>query len=105
VVAGEWGWDGYIRIDMKHFIFKFFGYIALSAFSIILVMAFYFSQQNMWPVIVALVSATFSFVYFVHKQKLEELRLFKELFEGFTKTRAKTRVREEWHLVKRKLLI
>jgi hypothetical protein len=36
-----------------------------------------------WTLLAPLITCTISFVYFIQKQKIEELRLFKELFQEF----------------------
>ena len=68
---------------MKHLLFRYYGWIALVAFASAIGIAWINGAQTDWKVILGILSAALSFVYFVQKQKLEELKLFKELFKEF----------------------
>ena len=68
---------------MKHFMFRYYVVIALVLFlaTVVLVMLAYDSVDL--EIIVTIIGVILSFVYFVQKQALEELRLFKELSTEF----------------------
>lgn len=67
----------YLERTIRHFLYKFVGIIALFAF----VAVFYLFKQ--WEARMAAITGIISFVYFVEKQKLEELHLFRDLFKEF----------------------
>ena len=65
---------------MKRFLFRYYGAIGLllGLFGVALALG-----VRDWKILVGILSAALSFIYFVQKQKLEELRLFKVLFAEF----------------------
>lgn len=67
----------------KHLMFRYYGMIAILALLAILVLIIVAPAPVDWEVIVSAVVAILSFVYFVQKQKLEETRLFEQLFREF----------------------
>ena len=70
---------------MKHLLFRYYGWIALVAFASAIGIAWINGAKTDWKVVLGILSAALSFVYFVQKQKLEELKLFRELFTEFNK--------------------
>lgn len=69
-------------IHLKHLFFKYSG-ISCTILSVLAVgLTWRVSGQN-WQLVLTVAGGALSFSYFVQKQKLEELRLFKELFKEF----------------------
>lgn len=68
---------------MKFKIFRFYFPIALSISIILIISGFVFSENLDWKLIITLVGSIISSIYFIEKQKLEQLMLFKELFAKF----------------------
>lgn len=71
-----------IGIRIKHALLRNSGWLSAGVVLITVVIAWQFKDQN-WQVVVSVVGGALSLVYFVQKQKLEELRLFKDLFVEF----------------------
>lgn len=70
-------------MSIKHIIFEYYGWIALVLFGALVGLSVWVGGDHAWKIFIASVTASLSFVYFAQKQKLEELRLFRELFEHF----------------------
>jgi hypothetical protein len=68
---------------MKHFLFRYYGWIALIAFVLVGILAAANGKAIDWRIFLLSLGAILSFVYFMQRQKLEELNLFKELFTEF----------------------
>ena|ERR1044071_1564583 len=68
---------------MKHFFFRFYWCLAFLSFAALAFLVIRDSQKIDWPIILSWVGSTLTFVYFVQKQKLEELTLLKDLFKDF----------------------
>ena len=68
---------------MKHFIFRYYILIALVGCFIAITAVVKTHQTFNWQLAITIVGGGFSFIYFIQKQKLEETRLFKELFTEF----------------------
>ena len=69
-------------VRIKHALFRNSGWLSAVVLAITLVSAWQFTGQN-WQSVVTATGVALSLVYFVQKQKLEELRLFKDLFVEF----------------------
>jgi len=65
----------------KLFLFAYYGWVALAAAAV--GVALFMRQHIDRDLLYGLLAATGSFAYFVQKQKLEETKLFRELFERF----------------------
>lgn len=75
-----------VSIKAKHFIHSYHLAIVTILFLIITLLSFFFYDRlTDWKVLLTIIGGLFSFVYFVQKQQLEELKLFKELFTEFNK--------------------
>jgi hypothetical protein len=68
---------------LKSFIFRYYLSIALTGCLAVFVVAPIVQDPVNWKLIVTIVGGILSSIYFVQKQRLEELRLFEELFSGF----------------------
>jgi hypothetical protein len=75
-----------LNIKIKHGFFRYYGFVALLIF---LFMAFYFyrtpKDKDDITLFLTSVGGLAYAIYSIQKQKLEELRLFKELFTDFNK--------------------
>ncbi len=71
-----------VGVRIKHALFRNSGWLSVVVLAATLVSAWQFAGQN-WQIVVTAAGGALSLVYFVQKQKLEELRLFKELFGEF----------------------
>lgn len=71
------------ELRMKYFFFRYYGWIAFAAVSVVVGLQLFDVVESSFQVTVTLITASLSFVYFAQKQKLEELRLFKDLFAEF----------------------
>jgi hypothetical protein len=71
-----------VGVRIKHALFQNSGWLSAVAVTATLVSTWQFASQN-WQIVVTAMGGALSLVYFVQKQKLEELRLFKELFVEF----------------------
>lgn len=73
-----------IYARVKHLVFQYYGIAALLT---VLVAAVWFFQgqkgKDEITVFITILGGVASALYFIQKQKLEELRLFKELFVNF----------------------
>ena len=69
-------------VRIKHALFRNSGWLSAVVLAMTLVFAWQFMGQN-WQIVVTTAGVALSLVYFVQKQKLEELHLFKELFVEF----------------------
>ena len=71
------------NLSMKYLIFRYYILIALAG-CLAAIAAVLNSHQNFnWQLLLPIIGGSSSFVYFIQKQKLEETRLFKELFTSF----------------------
>ncbi|MEE8461678.1 MAG: hypothetical protein V3S50_06105 [Acidobacteriota bacterium] len=68
---------------MKHFIFRQYGWLASASIVFSVSVVLFVRPEGSWQLLLTWLGGTFSFVYLVQKQALEELRLFKELFGEF----------------------
>ena len=71
-----------VGVRIKHALFRNSGWLSAVVLAAMFVFAWQFAAQN-WQIVVTVAGGILSLVYFVQKQKLEELRLFKELFVEF----------------------
>jgi hypothetical protein len=70
---------------MKFTMFRYYFPIALAISVILIIVGFIFSQKLDWKLNLTLVGSIISSIYFVEKQKLEQMELFKELFTEFNR--------------------
>ena len=70
---------------MKHFLFRYYSWIALIAFVLVGILAAASGKAIDWRIFLLSLGTILSFVYFMQRQKLEELKLFKKLFTEFNK--------------------
>lgn len=66
---------------MKHRFYRYYILIAMT-FCIIIIILRFFAILD-WGLTITILSGIFSSIYFVQKQRLEEVELFKELFKEF----------------------
>jgi hypothetical protein len=71
-----------IGVRFKHFLFQHSGALSTAVGALAVACAWQLAGRN-WQLALTVAGGALSFVYFVQKQKLEELRLFKELFTEF----------------------
>jgi len=71
-----------LNVRLRHALFRNSGWLIALVVVATFVFAWKFAGQN-WQLVLTAAGGALSFVYFVQKQKLEELRLFKELFTEF----------------------
>lgn len=71
-----------IGIRLKHHLFQYSGIYSTIVGVLAVISTWQFVGQN-WQLALTVAGGALSFIYFVQKQKLEELRLFKELFTEF----------------------
>ena len=71
-----------IGVRLKHYLFQYSGIFSTTVGVLAVFSAWQFAGQN-WQLALTVAGGALSFIYFVQKQKLEELRLFKELFTEF----------------------
>ena len=67
----------------KSFLFRYYLPIALTACLLVIIVALIVRDHVDWKLSVTVVGGILSSIYFVQKQRLEELRLFEELFSEF----------------------
>ena len=65
---------------IKRFLFKYYALISITVFVVSMPVAIL-----KWKIFAAIVAGAFAFAFSVQKQKLEETKLFKDLFEHFNK--------------------
>jgi hypothetical protein len=70
---------------MKHFFFQHYWWIALLVLLTLVALIVSDGREPDWKLLLTLVGSLVSFVFFVQKQKLEELKMFKELFTEFNR--------------------
>ena len=68
---------------MKFKIFRYYFPMALFISIVLIIVGFVFQEKLDWKLNITLVGSIKSSVYFVEKQKLEQMVLFKELFTKF----------------------
>jgi hypothetical protein len=68
---------------MKAFIFKYYILFAILTLLITFALWLQYREKVELPVIISVLGIILTSIFFVQKQKLEELRLFKELFQEF----------------------
>ena len=73
------------RIRPKFLFYKYYWIIAIILLIIAISVSTVKSVSIDWKLFASFITVTLSFVYFIQKQKLEELKLFKELFQKFNK--------------------
>lgn len=71
-----------VGVRIKHALFQNSGWLSAVAVTATVVSTWQFASQN-WQIVVTATGGALSLAYFIQKQKLEELRLFKELFVEF----------------------
>lgn len=59
--------------------------VAITLFSAILLGILIYLQVAEWPAILAILGSSFSFIYFIQQQQLEEARLMKDLIVDFNR--------------------
>lgn len=69
----------------KRIVFAHYWWVAILVVAITLVLVWSGAFHGTWSAPITLVGAVISAVFFVQKQKLDELRLFRELFLDFNK--------------------
>lgn len=70
-------------IRPKFLLFKYYGVITAAVLVLVIILIYLKGNTVDWKIVVTLISVAFSFTYFVQKQKLEEMKLFKELYGEF----------------------
>ena len=70
---------------MKHFVFRQYGWITLVLIAVGVAVVSFARPERFLELLLTWIGGTFSFVFFVQRQALEELRLFKELFTEFNR--------------------
>ena len=70
-------------VELKHIFFRYFTFLAAAFAAALVIVVAIVEPRVDWPMTVAVLSAGLSLIYFVQKQKLEELRLFNQLFTTF----------------------
>jgi len=70
---------------MKKFLYRRSSSIILLIGFAIILFVFFKVDPNEWAILVSLLSALISFVYFYQQRKKEELKIFIQLFEKFNK--------------------
>ena len=72
-------------VRVKHWLFHHFGWFVLGVIAVLLGMSLFWvnTRPNPWRLTVSLWGGGLSLLFFLHKQKLEHLRLFSELFQEF----------------------
>ena len=70
---------------MKFKIFRYYFPMALFVSIVLIIVGFVFQEKLDWKLNITLVGSIISSIYFVEKQKLEQIVLFKELFTDFNK--------------------
>ena len=70
-------------VRAKFWFYKYYWIIAIFLLLFILSIISPIKETDDWKLPASLITAAISFVYFIQKQKIEELRLFKELFQEF----------------------
>ena len=68
---------------MKHFVFKYYFGIAILLCIGAIISGITLRQHIDWKLVAAFIGSVISSVFFVQKQRLEELRLFNELYTTF----------------------
>ena len=68
---------------VKNFVLRYYLPIALTACLLVIIVAVIVRDDIDWRLSVTIVGGILSSIYFVQKQRLEELRLFKALFTEF----------------------
>ncbi|MBM4339487.1 MAG: hypothetical protein FJ110_08070 [Deltaproteobacteria bacterium] len=72
-------------MKIKYKVFQYYFPIALSISIILIIAGFVFPAVLDWKLIITLVGSIISSIYFIEKQKLEQMALFKELFTDFNR--------------------
>ena len=70
---------------MKFKIFRYYFPTALFASIVLIIVGFVYLEKLDWKLTITLVGSIISSIYFVEKQKLEQMVLFKDLFTEFNK--------------------
>ena len=70
---------------MKFKIFRYYFPIALFVSVVLIIVGFIFPEKLDWKLNITLVGSIISSIYFVEKQKLEQMDLFKDLFAEFNR--------------------
>lgn len=70
-------------IRFKFWFYNYYWIIVIIPLLLVLSISFLISRTADWKLLASFMTVTLSFVYFIQKQKIEELRLFKELFQEF----------------------
>lgn len=70
---------------MKFKIFRYYFPMALFVSIVLIIVGFVFQEKLDWKLNITLVGSIISSIYFVEKQKLEQMVLFKELFTEFNR--------------------
>ncbi len=65
---------------MKFTFFRYFIYIGLLGFVLAILLVVRIQNQVDWKLIYPIIGGFLSYIYFIQKQKVEEIRLFKDLF-------------------------
>jgi len=68
---------------MKSILFRYYYWIAFIACVLVISLKFCEMPDFDWRLVITILGGVLGFVYFVQKQKLDEMHLFKELFAEF----------------------
>jgi len=72
-------------IKAKHWVLRHYLWIAIGALALALIADFTVASNAEWQIRLSILGVPFSLLYFVQKQKMEELELFKRLFTEFNR--------------------
>jgi hypothetical protein len=75
---------------IRCFLFQWYWVLALLLGAIAVVVSFVQSLDRRWEISAGAIGVAASLVYFIQKQKLDEIKLFHELFKDFNARYAKT---------------
>jgi len=70
-------------VKLKFWFFRWYWFIALLVIAAILAGGFLLGKRASWEALITILVGVLSYTYFVQKQKLEELKLFRNLFIEF----------------------
>jgi hypothetical protein len=74
-----------ISREVRQFVFNY--YILIFFIAVVLTIVVFFNFSNEYredlPIVITIIGGVFSLFYFVQQQQIEELKLFKELFNDF----------------------
>ena len=74
-----------INPNIRYFVFRHYTWIAISVCFVVLLYLAIGRRETDWRITTTVLGTLLSSVYFVQKQRLEELKLFTELFRDFNR--------------------